>query len=133
MTTNHITAGAAGTWQLGDKRINRIGFGAMRLIGNLATPIAPDRENAIAVLRRAVQLGVNHIDTAAIYFTPTRSANELIATALQPYADDLLIATKVGPTPRSRDGAGSPTPDPSTCATRSRRTSASSASTTSTW
>lgn len=112
MTTNHITAGAAGTWQLGDKRINRIGFGAMRLIGNLSTPIAPDRENAIAVLRRAIELGVNHIDTAAIYFTPTRSANELIATALQPYADDLLIATKVGPTPRSRDGAWESDPRP---------------------
>lgn len=105
MTTNHITAGTAGTWQLGDKQINRIGFGAMRLIGNLSNSIAPDRETANTVLRRAVELGVNHIDTAAIYFTPTRSANELIATALQPYADDLVIATKVGPTPRGRDGA----------------------------
>ena len=105
----------------------------MRLIGNLSTPIAPDRENAIAVLRRAVELGVNHIDTATIYFTPTRSANELIATALQPYADDLLIATKVGPPRAAATAPGSPSPDPSSCATRSRRTSASSASTTSTW
>jgi aryl-alcohol dehydrogenase-like predicted oxidoreductase len=49
------------------------------------------------VLRRAVELGVNHIDTAAFYFSPLRSANELINTALAPYPDDLVIATKVGP------------------------------------
>jgi len=49
------------------------------------------------VLRRAVELGVNHIDTAAFYFSPLRSANELINTALAPYSDGLVIATKVGP------------------------------------
>jgi aryl-alcohol dehydrogenase-like predicted oxidoreductase len=49
------------------------------------------------VLRRAVDLGVNHIDTAAFYFSPLRSANELINRALGPYADGLVIATKVGP------------------------------------
>src|SRR5690606_41810610 len=63
-----------------------------------------DRAGAIAVLRRAVALGVNHIDTAAFYFMPTRSANELISTALQPYPDDLVIATEVGAA-RTRDGA----------------------------
>ena len=49
------------------------------------------------MLRRAVELGVNHIDTAAFYFSPLRSANELINTALAPYSDGLVIATKVGP------------------------------------
>ncbi|MGQ4441903.1 aldo/keto reductase, partial [Streptomyces violaceoruber] len=52
---------------------------------------------SLAVLRRAVELGVNHIDTAAFYFSSLRSANELINSALAPYADDLVIATKVGP------------------------------------
>jgi pyridoxine 4-dehydrogenase len=56
-----------------------------------------DRGQAIAVLRRAVELGVNHIDTAAFYFSPLRSANELINSALAPYPDDLVIVTKVGP------------------------------------
>jgi pyridoxine 4-dehydrogenase len=72
----------------------------MRLTGgrpfDLAAPPS-DREQAIAVLRRAVELGVNHIDTAAFYFSSLRSANELINTALAPYADDLVITTKVGP------------------------------------
>ena len=62
-----------------------------------------DRGQAIAVLRRAVELGVNHIDTAAFYFSSLRSANELINTALAPYPDDLVITTKVGPG-RSPDG-----------------------------
>ena len=81
--------------------VRRIGFGAMRLTG---TPMSDDRDVAsvdrfrsIAVLRRAVELGVNHIDTAAFYISPMRSANELINSALGPYPDDLLIATKVGP------------------------------------
>ena len=110
MTTNPNTttttpdAAAAGTWQLGDRTINRIGLGAMRLMGMPWDPAPRDRDDAIAVLRRAVELGVNHIDTAAFYFTPVRSANELISTALQPYGDDLTITTKVGPA-RSRDGA----------------------------
>jgi pyridoxine 4-dehydrogenase len=73
----------------------------MRLTGNGmrgnsdGTPI--DRDLAIRVLRRAVELGVNHIDTAATYFSPLRSANELINSALAPYPDDLVIVTKVGP------------------------------------
>jgi len=99
MTSAKITAAAAGTWKLGDLTVNRIGFGAMRLTGsaafNLGTP--SDRDRSIAVLRRAIELGVNHIDTAAFYFSTLRSANELINTALAPYPDDLVIATKVGP------------------------------------
>ncbi|SFY08652.1 Aldo/keto reductase family protein [Streptomyces atratus] len=62
-----------------------------------------DRGRALAVLRRAVELGVNHIDTAAFYFSSLRSANELINRALGPYPDDLVIATKVGP---GRDASG---------------------------
>jgi pyridoxine 4-dehydrogenase len=94
MTT--ITADAAGTWQLGDRTVNRMGFGAMRLMSK-ADGSPSDRDTAVAVLRKAVELGVNHIDTAAFYFSELRSANELINTALAPYSDDLVIATKVGP------------------------------------
>jgi aryl-alcohol dehydrogenase-like predicted oxidoreductase len=72
------------TWRLGEVTVGRLGFGAMRLTD-------PDR--AIAVLRRAVELGVNHLDTAAFY----GSANELIRAALAPYPAGLVIATKVGP------------------------------------
>jgi pyridoxine 4-dehydrogenase len=89
-------AAAAGTWKLGDRTVNRIGFGAMRLPAN-ADGTPSDRDRAIAVLRRALDLGVNHIDTAAFYFSPLRSANELINRALAPYPDDLVITTKVGP------------------------------------
>ncbi|MCP3785227.1 aldo/keto reductase [Micromonospora sp. A3M-1-15] len=105
MTSHSVSAAAAGTWLLGDLKVNRIGFGAMRLTGSAAlhqgTP--SDRGQAISVLRRAVELGVNHIDTAAFYFSRLRSANELINSALAPYPDDLVIATKVGP---ARDAAG---------------------------
>ncbi|MFI9151695.1 aldo/keto reductase [Streptomyces sp. NPDC053367] len=103
--TTEITADAAGTWTLGDLTVRRIGLGAMRLTGSAAFHhgVPSERDRAIAVLRRAVELGVNHIDTAAFYFSRLRSANELINSALSPYADDLLIATKVGP---FRDYAG---------------------------
>jgi pyridoxine 4-dehydrogenase len=84
------SAAESGTWKLGDLTVNRLGFGAMRLPGS-------DRDRAVTVLRRAVELGVNHIDTAAFYFSATRSANELINRALAPYPDDLVIVTKVGP------------------------------------
>jgi aryl-alcohol dehydrogenase-like predicted oxidoreductase len=105
MTPEAISAAAAGTWKLGDLTVNRLGFGAMRLTGSAAFGLgAPsDRDQSIGVLRRAVELGVNHIDTAAFYFSPLRSANELINRALAPYPDDLVIATKVGP---GRDPSG---------------------------
>ncbi|MFI7119373.1 oxidoreductase [Amycolatopsis sp. NPDC049868] len=93
----------AGTWRLGDRTVNRLGLGAMRLTGMPWDEAPKSREDAITVLRRAIELGVNHIDTASFYFTPRRLANELIATALQPYPDDLVITTKVG-AGRSRDG-----------------------------
>ncbi|MGW6573580.1 oxidoreductase [Streptomyces sp. NPDC054945] len=105
MTSHTVSAAASGTWVLGDLTVNRLGFGAMRLTGSAAfhdgTP--SDRGRAIAVLRRAVELGVDHIDTAAFYFSRLRSANELINSALAPYADDLVISTKVGPV---RDASG---------------------------
>ncbi|MEU6773562.1 aldo/keto reductase [Streptomyces sp. NPDC046759] len=99
MTAEMITADASGTFELGDLPVHRLGLGAMRLTGSAAFHLgtASDRARSLAVLRRAVELGVNHIDTAAFYFSATRSANELINTALAPYADDLVIATKVGP------------------------------------
>ncbi|MEV4056491.1 oxidoreductase [Amycolatopsis sp. NPDC049688] len=102
-----MISGHPGTWTLGDRTVHRIGFGAMRLPqhGQAFAPdaVPRDRDQAIAVLRRAVELGVDHIDTAAFYFSRLRSANELINRALAPYPDDLVIATKVGP---SRDPSG---------------------------
>ncbi|WP_116216037.1 oxidoreductase [Streptomyces olivoreticuli] len=105
MTSGTVNAAASGTWLLGDLKVNRIGFGAMRLTGSAAfhQGAPSDRGQAIAVLRSAVELGVNHIDTAAFYFSRLRSANELINSALAPYPDDLVIATKVGP---ARDTSG---------------------------
>lgn len=111
MTSETITAAAAGTWDLGDLTVNRVGFGTMRLTQNGeafgAGAVASDRGRAISVLRRAVELGVNHLDTAAFYFSALRSANELINRALGPYPDDLVITTKVGP---GRDPSGEWTP-----------------------
>lgn len=105
MSSQTVTADAAGTWKLGDLPVHRLGFGAMRLTGSAAfhhgTP--SDRDRSIAVLRQAIDLGVNHIDTAAFYFSSLRSANELINSALAPYPDDLVIVTKVGPY-RAYDG-----------------------------
>jgi aryl-alcohol dehydrogenase-like predicted oxidoreductase len=94
-----LDATAAGTWRLGDRTVNRLGFGAMRLTGSLpfGRGAQSGRAQSLAVLRRAVELGVNHIDTAAFYFSPLRSANELINAALAPYRDDLVIVTKVWP------------------------------------
>lgn len=99
MNSQTITAAAAGTWKLGDLPVHRLGFGAMRLTGSAAFHLGTpsDRDRSIAVLRKAIDLGVNHIDTAAFYFSSLRSANELINSALAPYPDDLVIVTKVGP------------------------------------
>lgn len=98
-------AADSGTWRLGDRTVRRVGFGAMRLTGTAAfhggTP--RDRDASIAVVRRAVELGVNHIDTAAFYFSSLRSANEIVNAALAPFGDEVLVATKVGP---RRDRAG---------------------------
>ena len=100
-----VAAAAAGTWRLGDLTVNRVGFGAMRLTGTAPFDrgLPRDREQSIGLLRRAVESGVNHIDTAAFYFSATRSANELINRALAPYPEDLVITTKVWP---GRDSSG---------------------------
>ncbi|MDQ0681686.1 pyridoxine 4-dehydrogenase [Streptomyces achromogenes] len=99
MTMGAITAEAAGSGNIGGLAVRRVGFGAMRLTGSAAFHLGTpsDRGRSIAVLRRAMDLGVDHIDTAAFYFSALRSANELINSALSPYPEGLLIATKVGP------------------------------------
>lgn len=105
MPLTGINAANAGTFRLGDLTVRRLGFGTMRLTGSRPFDggVPSDRARAISVLRRAVELSVNHIDTAAFYFSATRSANELVNTALAPYPEDLVIATKVGP---GRDPSG---------------------------
>ncbi|MBY8870415.1 aldo/keto reductase [Micromonospora sp. PLK6-60] len=102
MPAHDVTAGAAGEWTLGDTTVRRIGFGAMRLTAK-PDGSPSDRDTAIGVLRRARELGVNHVDTAAFYFSALRSANELINRAFAPYPDDLVVTTKVGP---GRDPSG---------------------------
>jgi aryl-alcohol dehydrogenase-like predicted oxidoreductase len=101
------TAATAGTIDVGgDLTVNRLGFGAMRITGQGVWGDPPDHDQAIATLRRAVELGVNFIDTADSY-GPDVSEN-LIAEALHPYADDLVIATKGG---YARSGPNKWTPD----------------------
>jgi pyridoxine 4-dehydrogenase len=93
--SNQPTAEAAGTIDLGgDLTINRLGFGAMRITGSGIWGEPPSRDQAIATLRRVVELGVNFIDTADSYGPAV--SEELIAEALYPYPDDLVIATKGG-------------------------------------
>jgi pyridoxine 4-dehydrogenase len=76
------------------RTVGRIGFGAMQLPGPGVSGPPRDRDEALAVLRRAVELGVNHIDTAQYYGPGV--ANELIHDALHPYPEDLLLVSKVG-------------------------------------
>jgi pyridoxine 4-dehydrogenase len=88
-------AAAAGTIDLGgDLTVNRMGFGAMRITGRGVWGPPPDKDNAIAAVRAAVDHGVNFIDTADSYGPDV--SEELIAEALYPYPDDLVIATKGG-------------------------------------
>src|SRR5215207_3580792 len=87
-------AAAAGTVDLGDLTVNRMGFGAMRITGTGTWGEPADREEAMRVLRRALELGVNLIDTANSY-GPEVSEN-LIAETLHPYPEELVIATKGG-------------------------------------
>jgi pyridoxine 4-dehydrogenase len=83
-------------WVLGgDLSVNRVGYGTMKLTG-WPRGERPDRDTALAILRRAVELGVNHLDTSNYYARDGVAANELIRTALHPYPDDLVIVTKVG-------------------------------------
>jgi pyridoxine 4-dehydrogenase len=91
MTT---TAEKSGRYLLGDRSVNRLGYGAMQLAGPHVMGPPADRDAAIAVLRRAVELGVDHIDTSD-YYGP-HVTNEIIREALHPYPDELTIVTKVG-------------------------------------
>ncbi len=106
----HLPAAVAGTVTLGnDNIVNRVGFGTMRLPGPGIWGEPSNPTEAKAVLRRAVDLGVNFIDTAA-YYGP-EVANRLIAETLYPYADDLVIATKIGAV-RGADKSWNPAMDP---------------------
>jgi aryl-alcohol dehydrogenase-like predicted oxidoreductase len=91
--TETISARTAGEGRLGSFRVNRVGYGAMKLTG-WPQGKQPTRETALAVLRRAVELGVNHIDTSQFYDRDGMNANELIREALRPYPQDLVLVTK---------------------------------------
>jgi pyridoxine 4-dehydrogenase len=94
-TSSEPLASAAGTITLGgDLTVNRMGFGAMRLTGRGIWGPPADRQEAIRVLRRALELGVNFIDTADSYGPAV--SEEIIAEALHPYPEGLVIATKGG-------------------------------------
>jgi pyridoxine 4-dehydrogenase len=84
----------SGVFRLGDRLVNRIGYGAMRLSGPGIFGPPSDPRTAVAVLREAVSSGVNHIDTSD-YYGP-HITNQLIREALHPYPDDLVIVTKIG-------------------------------------
>ncbi len=94
-----------GTYRVADLELTRVGYGAMQLAGPHVFGPPKDRDAAIAVLRTAVELGINHIDTSD-YYGP-HVTNEIIREALSPYPDDLHIVTKVG---ARRDENGGWTP-----------------------
>src|SRR5258708_36749324 len=89
------------SFALAGRPVGRVGFGAMQLPGPGVFGPPKDHDQAIAVLRRAVAAGVNHIDTAQFYGPDV--ANELIREALAPYPEDLVLVSKVG---AARDEAG---------------------------
>ena len=102
MINTEISAAASGTFYIGGELpIRRLGFGAMRLTGPGIWGEPADRSRALAVLRRAVELGVNFIDTADSYGPGV--SEDLIREALYPYPDDLVIATKGGLTRQGPD------------------------------
>lgn len=88
------TIATSGTFTLGDHTVRRLGYGAMQLAGKGVFGPPRDRPEAIAVLREAVEMGVNHIDTSDFY--GPHITNKIIREALHPYDSDLLIVTKVG-------------------------------------
>ncbi|MEO7058878.1 MAG: aldo/keto reductase, partial [Lapillicoccus sp.] len=93
------------TFLLGSLPVHRVGFGAMQLPGPGVLGPPRDHDAAVAVLRRAVELGVDHIDTAQFYGPDV--SNALIREALHPYGDDLVLVSKVGAF-RDEDGAWLP-------------------------
>src|SRR4029077_16678473 len=102
MTAIKQPAAQAGSYRVGDLDLNRIGYGAMQLAGPGVFGPPRDRAAAIDVLRSAVELGVNHIDTADAY--GPYITNEIIRDALFPYDSDVHIATKVGVVRDKRGG-----------------------------
>ena len=86
--------GKAGTFALGERTVRRLGYGAMQLAGPGVWGPPKDRGEALAVLREAVESGVDHIDTSDFY--GPHVTNEIIREALHPYPDDLVIVTKIG-------------------------------------
>ena len=99
--TRSVNDRPGGTGTLAGRPVARIGFGAMQLPGPGVWGPSRDRDTAVAVLRTAVDLGVDHIDTAQYYGPDV--ANELIRAALHPYPDDLVLVSKVG---AERDAQG---------------------------
>jgi aryl-alcohol dehydrogenase-like predicted oxidoreductase len=97
------------TFPLGSFHVGRVGFGAMQLPGPGVLGPPRDHDQALAVLRRAIELGINHIDTAQFY--GPNVANELIREALHPYPDDLALVSKVGAR-RDETGAWMPAQEP---------------------
>jgi aryl-alcohol dehydrogenase-like predicted oxidoreductase len=99
----------AGTYALGRRTVNRMGYGAMQLAGPGVFGPPKDRAEAVAVLREAVASGVDHIDTSDFY--GPHVTNEIIREALHPYKDDLVIVTKVG-AKRGADASWNPANSP---------------------
>lgn len=95
----------SGAFTLGDRAVKRLGYGAMQLAGKAVFGPPEDRAEAVAVLRKAVESGVNHIDTSDFY--GPHVTNQIIKEALHPYKDDLVIVTKVGAT-RGADASWNP-------------------------
>ena len=94
MTTTTLPAHASGTFTIAGKTIHRLGFGAMRLTGEGIWGPPKDREECVRVVRRAVELGVDFIDTADSY--GPHISEEIIREALDPIPDHVLVATKAG-------------------------------------
>src|ERR1019366_10771558 len=105
----NMPSSTAGTFTLGDRVVNRMGYGAMELAGRGVFGPPRDRDQAIAVLRDAVASGVNHIDTSD-YYGP-HLTNQLIREALHPYPQNLTIVTKVGGV-RGADASWNPAQSP---------------------
>jgi pyridoxine 4-dehydrogenase len=100
-----VDIGKAGAFALGDHKVKRLGYGAMQLAGPGVFGPPKDRQGALAVLREAVESGVDHIDTSDFY--GPHVTNQLIREALHPYKDDLVIVTKIGAV-RGADGSWNP-------------------------
>jgi pyridoxine 4-dehydrogenase len=100
-----IDISKAGTFTLGDRKVKRLGYGAMQLAGPGVFGPPKDRDGAIAVLRETVASGINHIDTSDFY--GPHITNQLIREALHPYPDDLVIVTKISAR-RGEDGSWLP-------------------------